>query len=587
MKILFILISAILISLGTQAQTEITVPELQEHVYFLASDSLKGRYPGTPEGKIAATYIRDQFSAAGLELAADDGFQYFHVVTNVIAGDNKLSVGDYSAVLNESFAPFAYTKNARIDAEVVFAGYGFDINNKSIIWNDYTDMDVTDKWVMILRGDPEIDSAESRYVNYSGDRDKALTARDKGAAGVLLVSGINYDEKDQLVSLNFDKTHSSAGLPIIHIKRDVANLILESHGKKIEELEKELNHHRAPLSFATEVSVFAKTEIIHERVQTQNDIGIVMGNDPVLQDEYIVIGAHYDHLGFGGPESGSRAIDTVAIHNGADDNASGVAGIIELAERFAISGNNKRSLIFVAFGAEELGLLGSKYFITNSPVNKNDITAMVNFDMIGRLDLDKPGIMIGGTGTAVESEALLNNLSHENLKLSYSPEGFGPSDHAAFYAENIPVFFISTGAHTDYHTPADDAELLNYEGEKIVLDWSYKLINELANRDTSLSFQEAGPKKRARHGYRLKVTLGIMPDFTSEIDNGLGVGGVRSDGPADKGGMKKGDIIVALDGKPVNNIYDYMNRLKKLEPGQITTVDVIRDGEKIVLIIQL
>jgi C-terminal processing protease CtpA/Prc len=196
--------------------------------------------------------------------------------------------------------------------------------------------------------------------------------------------------------------------------------------------------------------------------------------------------------------------------------------------------------------------------------------------------------MVGGTGTSLESESILNSLDTALIRLSFSPEGFGPSDHAAFYGENITVFFISTGAHEDYHTPDDDRDRLNYEGEEDVLEMSRELVMLLANRDESLTFQEAGPKQQTgRAGYRFKVTLGIMPDFTSSVESGLGVGGVKKDGPAYKGGMLKGDVITAMDGKEIKDIYDYMNRLKKLQPGQRISVDVMRNGQKEVLIIEL
>ena len=206
--------------------------------------------------------------------------------------------------------------------------------------------------------------------------------------------------------------------------------------------------------------------------------------------------------------------------------------------------------------------------------------AMINFDMIGRLKTENPAVMIGGTGTSAESEAILSSLNTGTMKLSFSPEGYGPSDHASFYAENIPVFFFSTGAHEDYHTPDDDWDRLNYEGEKNVLEIGKQLVTNTGNRDEILTFQEAGPKEQegGRAGYRFKVTLGIMPDFTSTVEGGLGVGGVKKDGPAYKGGMLKGDVITAIDGKQVNDIYDYMNRLKKLQPGQVISVDVIAAG---------
>jgi len=248
----------------------------------------------------------------------------------------------------------------------------------------------------------------------------------------------------------------------------------------------------------------------------------------------------------------------------------------------------KRSVIFIAFDGEELGILGSKYYTGHPYMNIRDVVAMLNFDMIGRMKDESPAVMIGGTGTSTESEGLLRSLDTGYVHLNFSPEGFGPSDHASFYAENIPVFFFTTGAHDDYHTPDDDWDRINYEGEKELLEIADELLIKIANRDSSLTFQEAGPKEQAgRAGYRFKVTLGIMPDFTSTVETGLGVGGVKKDGPAFKGGMLKGDVITAIDGLQVNDIYDYMNRLKKLKPGQVISVDVIRNGQKIVLIIQL
>jgi len=221
-------------------------------------------------------------------------------------------------------------------------------------------------------------------------------------------------------------------------------------------------------------------------------------------------------------------------------------------------------------------------------IDMKSVMAMINFDMIGRLKLENPVVMVGGTGTSAESEAILNSLDTSVIELNYSPEGFGPSDHAAFYAENITVFFISTGAHEDYHTPDDDWDRINYEGEQELLEISSQLVTTLANRPEPLTFKEAGPKEQeGRAGYRFKVTLGIMPDFTSTTEGGLGVGGVKKDGPAYKGGILKGDVITAIDGLQINDIYDYMNRLKKLQPGQRISVDVLRNDQKVILIVQL
>jgi len=315
-------------------------------------------------------------------------------------------------------------------------------------------------------------------------------------------------------------------------------------------------------------------------------VAVIPGNDETLKNEYVVVGGHYDHLGMGGPGSGSRAVDTIAIHNGADDNASGVSVVIQLAEKMAAERKNKRSVIFAAFGAEEMGLVGSKAFTANPPVESDKIVGMFNFDMVGRLDSTSNGLSIGGTKTSLETETLLNDLN-TGFELAMSPEGVGPSDHASFYLQNIPVFFISTGAHSDYHTPNDDAEFINYKGMKKVAEYSYLLLNEVTNRNDRLTFQEAGPKFQRSRGGRFKVTFGIMPDYAGLEKRGMRIDGVTKDKPADKGGMKKGDIITAIDGKKIGNIYDYMNRLQTLEAGQTVSVDIIRDDKETVLIIQL
>ena len=568
----------------------ITATDLKAHVSYLASDELAGRYTGSEGGIAAAEYIRHEFGAAGLKLLAMNGFQEFEVVVNVHAGkENSLQFNNVIGNAGADFTPFSFSKNATVDASVVFAGYGFDIDQDSLKWKDYDGVDVAGKWVMILRGDPEMDKQESRFARYGEDRDKVLTARDKGAAGVIFISGKKFDTADELTRMYFDKTQSTSGLPVIQVTRALADKILAGSGLKIELLESELISSLKPASVLLKGELKVTTEVVQEKVMARNVIGMIEGSDPVLKDTYIVVGAHYDHLGMGGPGSGSRFMDGLAVHNGADDNASGVAGIMELAAYLASDTRSfKRSIVFVAFDGEELGLLGSRHFVTSGMIDPRKMAAMINFDMIGRLKTENPSAMVGGTGTSIESEGLLTSLDTSLVRLSFSPEGFGPSDHAAFYGENIPVFFFSSGAHEDYHTPDDDWQRLNYEGEKDLLGMTAQLISGLANRDLPLTFREAGPKQQqGMGGYRFKVTLGIMPDFTATVEGGLGVGGVKKDGPAFKGGVLKGDVITAIDGKAVTDIYDYMNRLKKLQPGQVISVDVDRNGETLVLIIQL
>ncbi len=565
-----------------QIAPEITVNEIRSHVEFLASDSLKGRKPGTPEGKVAARYILDQFKAYGLTLMADNGFQTFEVVNSVSAGDgNSLMIGDYRAKLHEDFTPMSFSGNTSFRGEVAFAGYGFDIATDTITWNDFSGVDVDGKWVLIFRGDPEPDEMNSFYIPYAMERSKVVNASDYGAAGVIFVTPPGVEKKDKLPRMFYDKTASAAEIPVLSVTRKVADRILATSGETVASLEEKLTASMAPHSMDLKTKVSASTEVIMEKAITQNVVAMIEAPD---SDEYVVLGAHYDHLGMGGPGSGSRMPDTLAFHNGADDNASGVAGIIELAGKLAADrGKLDKNVMFIAFAAEEMGLLGSKYFTEQALVPAEKITAMVNFDMIGRME-DK-ALSIGGTGTAEEFEDILNE-NNSGFELQLSKDGYGPSDHAAFYAENVPVLFFSTGAHDDYHTPFDDAGRLDYQSQEEVLHFSYNVLNDMMAQE-QLTFKKSGSKDRGHQRTRLKVTFGIIPDYAGKTEKGMSVDGVREGGPAAGGGMQKGDIIVAIDGKPVGDIYEYMHRLQALEAGQRVSVDVMRNGEKKVLILQL
>ncbi|MBI5217501.1 MAG: M20/M25/M40 family metallo-hydrolase [Bacteroidia bacterium] len=588
--LIFIFYAAVLSAQNKKHNPEITAEELKEFISYLASDNMRGRKTGTAEDKQAAIYIKDLFAETGLKLLGNSGFQYFEAVTDVEAGkNNSLKFESFEGKMQEDFIPFSFTKNGSVTAKMVFAGYGFDINTDSIKWNDYKTVDVKNKWVMILRGDPDMDNMNSPFLEYSQERYKVMTARDKGAAGVIFITGKSQEKDDKIVPLYFDKTLSDAGIIVINIKRSVANMLLGKTNRNVEEIEKKINTSKTADSFEIPVEISATAEVLQSKVTTQNVVAMLEGSDPELKNEYIVIGGHFDHLGMGGKGSGSRNPDTVAIHNGADDNASGVAAVIELAGKLMANKNIlKRSVIFVAFAGEEMGMLGSKEFVKNPPVDKKQIKAMFNFDMVGRLKKDRKALSVSGTGTASEWDSLLNKYSkNRSFEINFTPDGYGPSDHAAFYSENIPVLFFTTGAHEDYHTPFDDVEKLDLISEKAIFDYACDIITDVAGSEKPLTFKEAGSKNKTRFGRRFKVTLGIIPDVAGTTKDGLGVDGVKKDGPAEKGGMKKGDIIIAMDGQKVTNIYDYMFRLAKLEHGKTVIVEVLRGGKKEVLLIQL
>jgi aminopeptidase YwaD len=564
-----------------QLSTDITEGDLHTHLEYLSSDALEGRYPGTVGDAVAGKYLEDQFKEIGLKVEQ----QEFSFVQSFIRGpENHLEING-QIIPSESFTPFPFSKDTVLTAPVVFAGYGLTVETDSFTWNDYQGLDIKGKWVLIFRGIPDIPEQGDLLSMSSDDRDKAMLAMDNGAAGILLVSGPGFDPEDILVTIS--AIQASVGIPALQLTRPVADIIL-SGNPPVKELESRIVSDKKPLSFPVDITLKAQTDLEKVMGSTSNWIATLEGSDPMVKNEYIVVGAHYDHLGKGGPGSSSRRPDTVAVHNGADDNASGVSAMLEMAAKLKKNQQQlKRSVLFVAFGAEEMGLLGSKYFVNHAPVDLNRIDVMINLDMLGRLDTLK-GIQMGGTGTSLEADSLIK-LSNEpfGFKLKMSPEGSGPSDHSSFYGKNIPVFFITTGAHEDYHTPDDDADRINYTGLKAVSDLAYRLVLHIDQEPDKLTFREAGPRETPTARSRFKVTLGFMPDFSATDIEGVRVDFVTKGKAAERGGIKNGDIITAIDGMAIKNIYDYMYRLSKLSKNQIISVELLRNGQKEVLIIQL
>lgn len=590
-SILILLLPAFVVlsfSCNHAGNIEVTEKELTEHVKYLSSDKLSGRLSGTEGDSLAALYIRNQFKRAGLIPLTGDGFQRFGVTSKAEQGENNyLFIEDVEYSPDADFKAMGFSDNQSLEAEVVFAGYGFSINNDSVSRDDYSSEDVKGKWIMILRGDPEPDKPDSYFIPFSKDRDKAMVAKDKGAGGVLLVSGYSFDPSDDFEPLS--PNDNNVGIPVIRIKREIADRILEKPDKNIASVEKELINTGKSLCFRTGTTVKASAEILKKDAATRNVVMLLPGEDENLKNEYLIIGAHFDHLGTGGPGSSSRAVDTTGIHHGADDNASGVSMMIELAEKLArTKGSHKRSILFIAFSAEEMGLLGSKYFAENPLIDLSKVTAMINLDMVGRLN-DDNSLQIGGVGTAEGfRDFVLKNADTTGIKVTFTEEGYGPSDHSSFYGKNIPVLFYTTGAHLDYHTPSDTYDKLDYKGIVTISDMIYKVASALAGSSERLIFRESGPPQGTGRTIRMKgVTLGIMPDFAGNVKNGLRADFVTPGKPAALGGMKKGDIITSINGMSVNNIQDYMFRMSQLKHGQTISVEVLRDDKKIILLIQL
>lgn len=592
MKIKILSLLLLVATGSTFAQIIPSVDSLKKHVAYLASPGLKGRKAGSEGDSLAAKYIRESFLGSGLKPLTGNGLQYFSLVTDVKAGtSNSLKINNISYTAGKDFQPFSFSTSDSLSARVIFAGFGITGESDSLKWDDYKGLDIKGNWVLVLRGDPEPDNPSSAFIPMASDRAKALAAKDKGAAGILLVTPSSIDRSDKPIDITFDKSVSDAGLPVISVTRKLASQLLNLPATSIDSIEKVMLSGKKPVVFSTNTILTAKTDIIREKAVSRNVVFILKGTDPVLSNEYVLVGAHYDHLGMGGEGSGSRVPDESAIHYGADDNASGVASLLELARYFSANKSlASRSILFVAFGAEEMGIIGARYFTEHSPVPVKSIKAMINMDMVGRLVEGNSVINISGTGTSNVTDSLINIYEKNRIfTIKRVPDGYGPSDHAAFYTAGVPVSFITTGAHGDYHTPQDSPDKLNYNGQLQITMFTADLLSGFSKLSKPPVFAEAGTRKEAGHyGRNLKVTLGIMPDVSgAETSGGMKVEGTRKGAPAERAGMLKGDIITAINGMKVGNIYDYMSRLGKLKPGDVVNVEILRNDKTEILIIQL
>jgi hypothetical protein len=578
----------------SHAQTStasITPEELRAHVKFLASDELEGRGSGTQGNEQAAAYIARQFENYGLSPAGDSGtyFQTFTFVSAVRLGTgNSLALtgpGHVTTGLTPEvdFRPLGFSSNGAVSGGLVFVGYGISAPESG--YDDYSNVEVTGKLVVAMRYGPDGNDLHSDLYKHTSFRNKARMAREKGAAGLILITGPNDEPTDELVRLSYDNSFASSGIPAISMKRLPVEQALGRLHMDLKSVQDSIKANRRPLSAELQgVSATLVTDVVQIKATTANIVGYLQGSAPDLKEQAVVVGAHMDHLGFGGAGSGSLLPDVHEIHNGADDNASGAAGLLELAEAFAAKKSSlARSLVFIAFSGEEMGTLGSSHYVNHPFVPLAQTAAMVNMDMIGKLRKDE--LTIYGTGTSPIWDEVLSKADPDSLfSIKKVPDGFGPSDHSQFYAKDIPVLFFFTGTHDDYHKPSDDWDKLNYQGEVTVLQFVSRVITDLSHGQDRPAFARTQTSSTMGGGDSrgFNVTLGVIPDY-GEGSEGMKIGGIRPSGPAEKAGMKAGDIITRMAGKKVLNIYDYMGILGELKAGQEIDVDVVRDGKTLTL----
>ncbi|HEY6216118.1 MAG TPA: M28 family peptidase, partial [Pyrinomonadaceae bacterium] len=450
----------------------------------------------------------------------------------------------------EDWMPLGISPNQTLHlTAVVNAGYGITANELN--YNDYKGTYSKTQVAVIRTGTPDGGNPHGRFTTAGQLRFKVAAAQSAGVGALLITSDEDDLKNDPLASLSYDNA-GLAGIPVAVISKQAAEKL------------------------ANAKDVTLTTDVVRAEVPAYNVIGVLEGSDPILKKENIIIGAHYDHLGRGG--EGSLASKPGEIHHGADDNASGTAGLIELARLFSVQRPKlKRTLIFIAFGGEEEGLLGSNYYVNHPLAPLTNTVGMINMDMIGRMKDRK--LIIGGVGTAKEWRGMIE--PEKSFALTLNEDGVGPSDHSSFYLKQVPVLFFWTGTHNDYHKPSDTWDKINYTDEAKILGFVARIVRDIDGADKRLTYTTAksDPTQRASS---FRVYLGTIPNY-ADSNEGMLLDGVREDSPAAKAGLKAGDRIVKIGNRDVKNVYDYTYALGEMKAGQEYVFEVVRGSERLTL----
>jgi hypothetical protein len=547
----------------TLPKTEADILQSLEHnLSYLADDHLEGRLMGSRGEKLAYEFIIENFQSLNISPKGEQGYlQSFNL--NKIACkkgelilNNKTGEVKFLQINPSKNFPLAMSKPGKIEGKCVWVAYGIEAPELGI--NDYANIkSVKGKIVVMRLGHPDYLNPHSKLAAAADIETKVNIAIDKGAEGIIIVN-----------------THAE---------------ILEPDFKPIVKAP----FKAAPIYFFGKQSGLDSVQFVNAKVSIQIDtvslkleghnvIGFINHKAP----QTVVIGAHYDHLGYnelGGSTYRKQQNEKPQIHNGADDNASGTAALIELAELLQKSPYRNHNYLFIAFSGEEQGLLGSRYFVDHPTIPLTQIDYMINMDMVGRLDTLKNSFSLSGTGTSPRWDSILPNIQIADLKVKYDPSGTGASDHTSFYNVGIPVLHFFTGSHSDYHKPSDDWELVNFKGSLQIIKYIYSIVGKL-DKQSKLAFTKT--KETINTQSNFKVTLGIMPDYLFE-GKGVKVDGTTEGKPAAMAGIKRGDVILKLDQFNINSMDDYMATLGKLEKGLQTKVIILRDGKEMALDVKL
>ncbi|MBZ5683783.1 MAG: M28 family peptidase [Acidobacteriia bacterium] len=558
----------------------------------LASPEMEGRGAGS-RGLIRAEHlIEKRYKELHIEPAGVKGYtQPFSVVTGAkLKSDNRCAAQTadkkQELKIEQDFVPFSFSASGQVAAPVVFAGYGATADE--FHYDDYAGLDVKDKIVVVLRYEPSGFAAKTGnhgLTQHSQLITKAINARNHGAKALVVINGkLGDGEEDLLTRFGSVSGPENVGVVMVQVKNAVADAWFQAAGKTLKDVQEQINSSTKPASFDFPNTLHLSLNIDIET--TRATIDNVLAWLPGQTDEYVIIGAHYDHLGRGNFDSLAPS-QIGQIHPGADDNASGTAGVLELARLLAPQrGKLKRSILFMDFAGEELGLLGSAEWVKEPTRPLAKAVAMINMDMIGRIKDDK--VYIGGVGTGSTFKPVLEQAQKEApFKIEYSAGGYSSSDHTSFVTKKIPVLFFFSGLHSDYHKPSDTWDKINGASAARLLDMVESVAVQLANTDQPPAFQvvaEEKPLGGGGGGYG--PYFGSVPDF-GQVENGVKFSDVRPNSPAAKAGLKAGDILVQFGDKPIKNLYDFTDALRRSKVGDLVEVKVIRDGQPVTASVKL
>ena len=592
----------------SQLTDSITQQDVIRHVAYLCRDELGGRGTGTEGERMATAYIASILDQLGLEPAGDDGtwFQEFDFTAGVRLSEqgNQAVANGKELKLGTDWQPVGFSASGEFSpAEVVFAGYGMVIpqSENTTEYDSYVHLDVRDKWVLVFRFMPEDVPPEKRLemARFQALHRKAATARDKGAKGLIIVSGPTTQVRNELIPLSEASSLQGSSLPIISVSNQVASDWMASADKDLAKLQKKLDNGDMMMGIGLQEVSFAADIAIEKIRKTGRNVVGRLPASVESSEQAVLVGAHVDHLGRG-RNSSSLAGDAgdETIHYGADDNASGVAAMLEMAQYLArqkAAGKltMKRDLLFAAWSGEELGLLGAQHFaeqmLGQQQEAKTDqqeaslypaVTANLNLDMVGRL---RDNLVLQGLGS---SDQWRGEIEKRNvpvgLSLVLQDDCDLPTDASVFYRKGVPILAAFTGSHSDYHKPSDTPEKLNYEGAAQISRLMALVARGLVMADQPITFQQhtqeqENPNMRAV----LRAYLGTIPEYGADDVKGVLLSDVTKGAPAEEAGLKGGDIIVELAGKPIDNIYDYTYAIEALKVGQKTTITVMRDGQRL------